>query len=241
MCPKQRSTLPRMLRLTDMANSRAAANVTLLGVRTSETRDGAEDLIFETSLGPNRARYHAAPASAPAILWVFGAGGGLGGPAGGLYERLASRFVPQIASLQLDYRHPGDLASCVRDVLLGIEYLNSRGNWRVVLVGHSFGGAVVLNAAIACSQVIAVAALSSQTFGAGDVAQISPRPILFAHGEDDEILPASCSRTLFSQAREPKTLKLYPGCRHGLDDCREQLDDDLEEWLANVLRSETNS
>ena len=209
----------------------------MLGIQSSDERDGAEDLLFETNQGTNRARYHAAVESAAAVLWVFGAGGGLGGPAGGVYERLARRLLPDTASLQLDYRHPGHLVSCVADVLLGIEYLKLRGHNRVILVGHSFGGAVVLNATLASMDVIAAAALSSQAYGAGDVARISPRPLLFAYGEEDEVLPFTCSVTLFQRAREPKILKLYPGCRHGLDDCREQLDHDLQEWLSKVLAS----
>ncbi|MBV9085361.1 MAG: dienelactone hydrolase family protein [Acidobacteriaceae bacterium] len=199
---------------------RTGERLKLLATRSAGITEGAEDLTFETSEGPLGARYHSAAAPTPALLWVFGAGGGLGGPAGGMYERLARRLVPSAASLQLDYRRPGDLPSCVSDVLLGIEYLGSRGNARVVLVGHSFGGAVVINAAIATQKAIGVAALSSQTAGVGDVTRISPRPILFAHGEDDEVLPVRCSLALFRQARHPKTLKLYPGCRHGLDDCR---------------------
>src|ERR671933_399319 len=86
----------------------------LLGIHRSGPRAGAEDLILETSQGTMRARYHGAPSGAPAVLWVFGAGGGLGGPAGGLYERLAEQLIPdQITSLRLDYRHPGRLNSCV--------------------------------------------------------------------------------------------------------------------------------
>jgi alpha-beta hydrolase superfamily lysophospholipase len=139
------------------------------------------------------------------------------------------------ASLELDYRRPGHLASCILDIRLGIEYLKTKGHNRVVLVGHSFGGAVVINAAISDDNVIAVAALSSQTYGVDDVSRISPRPIFLAHGEDDEILPFTCSTTLFHAARHPKTLKLYPGCRHGLDQCREALDRDLQNWLELVL------
>jgi fermentation-respiration switch protein FrsA (DUF1100 family) len=222
-----------------MAGQHIKEELKLLSVRSSGNRDGAEDLTFETNQGTNRARYHAAPGSASAVLWVFGAGGGLGGPAGGVYERLARRLTPNAASLQLDYRHPGRLASCVSDLLLGIEYLKSQGHSRVALVGHSFGGAVVINTALASTDVIAVAALSPQSYGVGDVAQVSPRPILFVHGEEDEVLPFTCSVTLFRQAQDPKALKLYPGCRHGLDHCREQLDQDLQDWLAHVLARET--
>lgn len=170
-----------------------------------------------------------------AILWVFGSGGGLGGPAGGVYDRLAEVLRPEgISSLELDYRRPGRLADCVEDVLAGIKELKRRGKSRIVLVGHSFGGAVVINAAAECPEVIAVAALSSQTAGTSRVGEVSPRPILFGHGEADEILPDRCSRDLYARAKEPKQLILYPGCRHGLDQCREALDRDLLAWLRNV-------
>jgi hypothetical protein len=194
--------------------------------------------VFPISLpagtGEIRGRLHLCPGDT-AILWVFGSGGGLGGPAGGLYDRLGEALRPEgLASLELDYKRPGRLADCVRDVQTGLAYLAGLGKTRVVLVGHSFGGAVVITAGAASPQVIGVAALSSQTAGTDDVAQISPRPVLFAHGQDDEILPPSCSLDLHRRAGEPKELILYPGCRHGLDRCREALDRDLSAWLRRV-------
>jgi dienelactone hydrolase len=159
------------------------------------------------------------------------------GPAGGIYDRLSKRLLPNAASLQLDYRRPGQLMPCIADVLTGIEYLKRRQHRGIILVGHSFGGAVVIAAAVRSPSVIGVVALSSQTYGARDVAQVSPRPILFAHGEQDEILPPECSISLYRQAREPKTLKLYRECRHGLDDCRQQLERDSFDWMSGVLTS----
>jgi alpha-beta hydrolase superfamily lysophospholipase len=102
-------------------------------------------------------------------------------------------------------------------------------------VGHSFGGAVVITAAAASDQVVAVAALSSQSAGTQRVQALSPRPLLLVHGTADEILPDACSRDIYDRAHEPRTLLLYPGCRHGLDQCREALDRDLADWLREVL------
>jgi alpha-beta hydrolase superfamily lysophospholipase len=103
-----------------------------------------------------------------------------------------------------------------------------------VLVGHSFGGAVVITAGAASEAVIAVAALSSQSAGTGAVPAVAPRPLFVAHGEDDEILPDRCSRDIYARALEPKRLVLYPECRHGLDACRDALDQDLTAWLRGV-------
>ena len=208
----------------------------VLGVTSEGERDGAEDLAFETNDGVIRARHHAGDEDSPAILWVFGAGGGFGGPAGGVYERLAKRLTPQFfASLQVDYRYPGDMQACTLDVLAGIECLATVGHTRVILVGHSFGGAVVINAAAVSDKVIGVAAMSSQLIGTDRVADIAPRPLLLVHGAADEVLPDSCSRTLKERAVGPVEMKIYPKCGHGLDDCREQLDRDLTDWLMQFV------
>lgn len=219
-----------------MARNESASALTISGVDRTEDDRGTDRLRLRTEAGAIEARLHPTPEGDAAILWVFGAGGGLGGPAGGLYTRLGAEFRPRgVASLEVAYRHPGRLRECVRDVLTGIAYLASLSKSRIVLVGHSFGGAVVIQAGALSPAIIAVAALSSQTGGAEAVGALSPKPVLFIHGGADEILPDTCSRSLYARAREPKRLIVYPGCRHGLDQCREALDRDLTRWLEDAL------
>jgi fermentation-respiration switch protein FrsA (DUF1100 family) len=196
--------------------------------------DGVDHVGLGTDAGVIQCRFRDAQRGDVGVLWVFGAGGGFGGPAGGLYTRLGEALTEDgIGSLELSYRHPGDLVPCALDTLMGIEFLKSVGRDRVILVGHSFGGGVVISVATASEDVIGVAALSTQTFGTEQADEISPRPLLLIHGEEDEILPDSCARSVFERAREPKKLLLYP-CRHGLDECREEIDRDLGEWLRVV-------
>jgi hypothetical protein len=120
--------------------------------------------------------------------------------------------------------------------LIGIYYLRyEQGHERIALVGHSFGGAVVISAGALSEEVVAVAALSSQTYGTRMAAELSPRSLLLMHGTADEILPDRCSRDIYERAREPKQIRLYEGCRHGLDECRPQIDNDLRDWLNEQL------
>ena len=219
-----------------MAKRSDRLSLCLHGVERSAEREGADRVRLMTNAGEVVGRLHLAETGNAAILWVFGSGGGLGGPAGGLYTRLAEQFRPMaVTSLELDYRHPGDLRHCVLDVLLGVSYLGSLGRTRIVLVGHSFGGAVVINAGAVSQAVIAVAALSSQSCGTDRVGELSPKPAMFIHGSADEVLSDRCSRDLYARAGEPKQLILYPGCRHGLDQWRDALDRDLTRWLQQVL------
>src|SRR3954451_869137 len=92
-------------------------------------RQAAEDLTLPGDL---RCRLHSAPEANAAIVWVFGAGGGLGGPAGGVYERLAHQFqIEGITSLQVAYRMPGRLQPCFEDTLAGAAYVDTLGAHRV--------------------------------------------------------------------------------------------------------------
>src|SRR5215210_7072743 len=50
-------------------------------------------------------------------------------------------------ALRLHYRRPNELVECVLDTLIGVAFLVHEGQDNVALVGHSFGGAVVISAA----------------------------------------------------------------------------------------------
>ena len=123
-------------------------------------------------------------------MWVPGAIGGWHSPALGLYPRLAEEFTAEgIASLQVHYRHPAHLEESLLDVLAGLAYLEEEGIQTVSLTGHSFGGAVVIQAAAVSPLARTVVALSTQAYGADPVGALAPRcSILLVHGTVDEIL-----------------------------------------------------
>jgi len=67
-------------------------------------------------------------ASSDALIRVFGAGSGFGGPARGVYTRLGEQLADeQIGSLCLDYRRPAYLQPCVADASEAIGYLSRLG------------------------------------------------------------------------------------------------------------------
>lgn len=221
---------------TATSNIGTTLSLELRGVDQGPVVDGVEHLHLQTDAGLISCRYHEAAEGDAAVVWLSGAGGGLEGPAHGLYPRLAGRLVGEgISSLRFDYRHPTFIETCVLDTLLSIVYLGTRGRRRIALVGHSFGGAVAITAGVLSDAVSAVAALSSQTYGTESVAELSPRPLLLIHGADDEVLPDVCARDLYQRASEPRSLLIYPDCGHGLDACRDRVDHDLTVWLRRAL------
>ena len=137
--------------------------------------------------------------------------------------------------MRLDYRQPNSLSEGALDLLVGVSFLKGTGYGPVVLVGHSFGGAVVITAGTLSPAVTAVAALSSQTAGATGAGKLTPRPLLLVHGEDDSHLTYRCSEMIYEWAGEPKELKIMRGAGHGLRECADELRSLLRDWLVERL------
>ena len=201
--------------------------------------DVGDGLRFRTSRGSFNAILHRAPDTDRAVIWVCGASGGFGGPGPGTYARMAERFVGEgITSLRLDYRQPNDVFECAMDLLAGVAYLKSADHKPVVVVGHSFGGAVVIAAGANSAHIKGVVALSPQTYGAGMAGQVAPRRLLVVHGKADTRLAFSCGQQIYDMAREPKELVLYEGAEHRLEECRGDLEELLGKWIPETLATE---
>ncbi len=203
--------------------------------------DTGTGLIFKTNRGDVRSILHGGPDLEKSVIWVCGASGGFSGPANGIYAELAEHFIGLgISSLRMDYRSPNDFPECMLDVLSGIIYLQKTGYSPPVLVGHSFGGAVVIATGAASRYVSGVVALSSQTYGAHMAGLVSPKPLLIVHGKTDTRLPYTCAQQIDSWAEQPKELVLFEGTEHRLEECREPLYELLSTWIPHILNSELN-
>jgi pimeloyl-ACP methyl ester carboxylesterase len=196
---------------------------------------GGTGVLLRTNMGTIKCLYHKAENSKKAILWVSGAMGGYNG-GGGLYPIIADELLDgNISSLRLNYRKPSEFMHSMLDIIAGVAFLKERGVERVALVGHSFGGAVIVAAAPLCESVVTLICLASQSYGAQYVEKIEPRSILLVHGENDTRLGPHCSQFIFDNAAEPKKLVLYPEAGHSLSEIREDLHVLINEWIAEHL------
>ena len=208
----------------------------LTGVKSQPLDGGQRRVILSTSNGEMEGMYHLAEVATGAVIWVCGALGGFDGPSFGIFSVLSHELVSEgISSLRLNYRFPGDFDECVLDMLVAVDFFQQEGAGSVVLGGHSFGGAVAIMAGTMSARVKAVVGLSSQTFGAHRVSELSPRPLLLIHGSRDRNLPALCSEQIYEWAREPKELVIYKGSGHFLRECGDELHDLLKGWLVDKL------
>ena len=173
-----------------------------------------------------------------ALVLCGGAMGGLLGPAEGLFHRLglewAARGVPV---LRVSYRSPNDLDTCCVDVAAAVQLaVGGAGADRVVLMGHSFGGAVAIRVAVGLDAMVAgVVTFATQSAGCEIAAGLGGRPLLLFHGERDEILPIEASEIVQMIAGTGELVRL-PGDGHLLAKSGEIMWERLEQWLPMVLQ-----
>lgn len=195
-------------------------------------------VLLHTSRGDITGVLHPVEGGTGAAIFVGGAMGGLDGPADKLYKRLPPMLQEAGAtSLRLHYRLPNDFEECVLDVLAGCSFLKGIGATDLVLVGHSFGAAVVIKAAALHGLVRAVASLSPQLYGTREVEDLG-LPLLLVHGAADAILESEASEDIYRRARDPKRLVLYGDTGHSLIQARANLTRLLVEWIPARLRLE---
>ncbi|WP_088894688.1 alpha/beta hydrolase family protein [Leptolyngbya ohadii] len=177
------------------------------------------------------------------VIWVGGVGGDWDSPAQQLYPRLAQVLAKSgVSSLRVRYRQPTQLGQSVMDVLVGIRFLQDQGIETIALVGHSFGGAVVIQVAAETLAVRTVVALASQSYGTDSVPELATRcSLLLLHGTEDRVLPFACSEQIYARALEPKQLILYPDAGHNLDEAADEIESTVQKWLVEQLNREEDS
>ena len=206
-------------------------NLKILGIEPGEEIAGGQHLTIRTTRGPIPMIFHPAPVPGRAALCVSGAMGGVDGPSK-LYVRLGQELpAAGIGVARIDYREPNEFGECMLDALAGVSFVRAMRYQSAALIGHSFGGAVAINAGTLGPIVSTVIALSSQLAGAHVVAELAPRPLLLVHGTADTILSHESSEAIYERAQEPKTLKLIPGADHRFTGAGDELWQIVSDWL----------
>jgi pimeloyl-ACP methyl ester carboxylesterase len=171
-----------------------------------------------------------------AVVACGGAMGGLLGPAEGLYHRLGAHLAAQgTPVLRVSYRRPNDLDACCLDVAAAVQLVVGAGASCVVVMGHSFGGAVAVQVGVALPSTVAgVVTFATQSAGCEVAGGLGERPLLLFHGDRDELLPLQASEVVRAIAGHGD-LVVLPGDGHLLAKSGPILWERLFEWLPAVL------
>lgn len=175
--------------------------------------------------------WHGPSDASSVVVAGGGAMGGLLGPADGLYHDLGTVLGAQdIGLLRIGWRRPNDLDLCLLDLLAAADLAARRGAERFITVGHSFGGAVAVQAGAAMGDWTAgVVTLATQSAGCEAAAELAA-PLLLLHGDADELLPPAASETVRLMAGHGE-LVVLDGTGHLLVEAGAEVRARLAAWI----------
>ena len=171
------------------------------------------------------------------VLCLGGALGGLLGPHTGLYHRLGRALGERgLGVVRVSYRRPNDLATCVHDALAAMDLAARQGARRFVTLGHSFGGAVAIQAAAPFDREVVpgIVTFATQAAGCEPIEEMGDRSLLFFHGTRDQILPFQASQMVQMLAGAGEVV-LLDGADHALRPAGDELFARLVDHLPAVL------
>jgi alpha/beta superfamily hydrolase len=212
-----------------------AQELGVLAVQDVAVADDLAHLELYTVGGLLSVLWHGPRDAEGVLLCCGGAMGSLLGPANGLYQDLGATLATQgIGTLRVGYRQPNDLEACTVDLLVAAAMARDRGATRYVTMGHSFGGAVAIQAAVALGQRLAgVVTLATQAGGCEGGEVIEGTPMLLFHGDRDAILPKEAS--VMVQYLTGGELVVLPGADHLLVEAATPIRERLSTWLPERL------
>lgn len=206
-----------------------------LGAQTTELAPGVRLAEVYTERGLLQQLWYGPATATELVLLLPGAMGGFAGPAG-LHPTLG-RWCAATgrAAVALHYRKPGDLDRCLVDAAATVDQGLRDGVRRVLVVGHSFGGAVAVQVATALVGLCAgVVTLATQSAGCEGAAGLGGTPLLLLHGDRDTILDAENSAMVRFMAGYGD-LRIVPGAGHGFNEVADQVRDLLAAWIDDAF------
>ncbi len=180
--------------------------------------------------------WHGDPSATDVVICCPGAIGGFIGPAGGLYLRLGAELADRgIAVIGVDYRRPDRIDRSFLDTVATAELAIRQGAQRIALLGHSFGGAVAIQAGSTIgSACVGVCTLATQSAGCEHAAELAPTPLLLLHGDQDQMLGPENS-LMVRQLAGYGEVEIVAGGDHGLATAAHEVGQRVVAFLASAF------
>jgi len=198
--------------------------LSIKGVRARESDEaGWLEVELDTTRGLITLLMAAYEGGTGVAIFLAGAGGGDRGPANEIFVRLGNDLAANgVSAIRVKYREPGEFEECVADAMAALSFLKAVGAERVVLVGHSFGGAVAVKTGELSPLATAVCSMSTQRYGTFEVEDLG-KPLLLLHGSRDDVLDKAASEDVYERAKDPKEIVILEGAGHGLQESEEEV------------------
>ncbi len=207
--------------------------LSIKGVRGRESDEaGWLEIELDTTRGEITLHMAAYEGGTGVAIFLSGAGGGDRGPANEIFVRLGNELAGNgISAIRVKYREPGEFEECVADAMAALSFLKAVGAERVVLVGHSFGGAVAVKAGELSPLSTAVCSMSTQRYGTFEVETLG-KPLLLLHGSRDEVLDKAASEDVYERAKDPKQIVILEGAGHSLRESETEVFDLVKAFVT---------
>lgn len=172
------------------------------------------------------------PGAKDVVIMCGGAMGGVTGPGRALYVELAASMAAEgRAAMAVDYRKAGDLSRSLLDTCAAVDLAMRNGAERFVVLGHSFGGAVAVQAAGTFPHLVAgVITYATQSAGCEEAARMGDTPLLLLHGEHDSILGPENSMMVHALAGHGE-VRTFPNTDHLMGEVAEEIAEITAEWV----------
>jgi hypothetical protein len=176
--------------------------------------------------------WHGALDASDVVLMCGGAMGGMLGPGRSLYLDLGQELAAEgRAAMAVGYRKPGDLTRCLLDTCAAADLALRNGAQRFAILGHSFGGAVAIQAASTfTAHTAGVITYATQSAGCEEASRIGDTPLLLLHGERDSILGPENSMMVRTLAGTGE-VRTYPDADHLLAEVADEIAELTRAWL----------
>ena len=135
--------------------------------------------------------------------------------------------------MAVNYRKAGDLSLSLLDTCAAVDLAMRNGTERFVVLGHSFGGAVAVQAAGTFPHLVArVITYATQSGGCEEVTRIGDTPLLLLHGEHDSILGPENSMMVQALAGHGD-VRTFPKTDHLMSKVADEIAGITGEWVRD--------
>ena len=207
-----------------------------LAKAVGELSDTSRLVEIYTMEGLLQILWHGEPGATDVVLMCGGAMGGMLGPGRSLYLELGRSLAAEgRAAMAVGYRRPGDLPRCLLDTCAAADLALRNGAERFVVLGHSFGGAVAIQAASTfTAHTAGVITYATQSAGCEDAARTRGVPLLLLHGERDSLLGPENSMMVQSLAGHGE-VRTYPDTDHLMAEAADEIAELTQTWVRERL------